>query len=71
MKFGANYIHNIRTEKKMDFADILSNLAEGFGLTLLLFAVTIVLAIPLGLLAGWLVYGRTRLNRWIEQGANP
>lgn len=33
--------------------------------------VDIFAAIPVGLLAEWLVYGRTRLNRWIEQGANP
>ena len=49
----------------MTFAEILQKLIEGFGLTLLLFVLTLVLAIPLGLLVAFGSMSKFKPVKWL------
>lgn len=52
----------------MNFGQIILQLAEGFGLTVLLFAVTLVLAIPLGLLVSLCSMSKFKPLKYLTKG---
>ena len=53
---------------EMTFSEIIHNLFAGFWLTLLLFAVTLVLAIPLGLLMSVCSMSKFKPLKWLTKG---
>lgn len=52
----------------MNFGQILAQLAEGFGLTILLFIVTLVLAIPLGLVVSFCSMSAFKPLKYLTKG---
>lgn len=52
----------------MTFTEIINNLFTGFGLTILLFALTLVLAIPLGLLISLGAMSKIKPIKWLMKG---
>lgn len=52
----------------MTFSEIISNLFTGFGLTVLLFILTLVLAIPLGLLVALGAMSKVKPLKWLMKG---
>lgn len=51
----------------MDFGQIMLMLAKGFGTTCLLFALTLIMALPLGLIIAFLSMSKVKPIRWLSR----